>query len=107
MAQVDVAEAARQLDVDPSRVRALIAEGSLDATKIGGRWLVDSASVAARRRGAPGPGRRLAPYNAWALLVAASGEGWPKNLEAMARWRLRQTLRHARLEELRGRLASR
>src|SRR4051794_40484996 len=107
MELLDVAEAARELEVDPSRVRALIADGSLEATKIGGRWLVDAASVAARRREAPGPGRPLAARNAWALLIAASGEGWPEEVDAMARWRLRQTLRHAHLEQLRARLESR
>ncbi len=91
---VDVAEAARELDLDPSRVRALIANGALRADKVGGRWLVHWDSVVARRRAPVPPGRPLTPHNAWALLLEASGETVPGDVEPVARWRRRQALQH-------------
>lgn len=91
---VDVAEAARELDLDPSRVRALIADGALRADKLGGRWLVHWDSVVARRRAPVPPGRPFAPHNAWALLLEASGESVPGDVEPVARWRRRQALQH-------------
>lgn len=104
---LDVSHAARELGVNPSRVRALIAAGALDAYKIGGRWLVEPSSVAARRREASAAGRPLAPRNAWALLLAASGDELPAELDAVARWRIGQALRVHGLDELRSRLARR
>ncbi len=91
---VDVTEAARELELDPSRVRALIATGALRADKVGGRWLVHWDSVVARRRAPVPPGRPLTPHNAWALLLEASGEPVPGDVEPVARWRRRQALQH-------------
>lgn len=104
---LDVPHAARELGVNPSRVRALIAAGALDAQKIGGRWLVDWASVAARGREASSAGRPLAPRNAWGMLLVASGEEMPAGLDPVARWRIGQALRVHGLAELRARLARR
>lgn len=102
-----LSEAARDLGVDVSRVRALIASGALSAEKLGGRWFIDPASLAERKRlGAP-PGRPLAPHNAWALLLMASGEGLPDELDAVAKWRLRRALAADGLRGLRGRLVRR
>ena len=47
--QIPVADAAAVLDVHPSRVRAMIADGQLEAEKVGGRWFVDRKSVENRR----------------------------------------------------------
>jgi len=54
MAKLSVPEAAARLGVSPARVRQRIADGSLVAEKIGGRWLVDlSVSQVGRERGRP------------------------------------------------------
>ena len=101
---VDVTEAARELGLDPSRVRALIAGGALRADKVGGRWLVRWDSVVARRRAPVPPGRPLTPRNAWALLLEASGEPVPDDVEPVARWRRRQALQYRGLVAIPRRL---
>ena len=102
-----VSDVARELRLDPSRVRALIASGGLRADKIGGRWLVDSDSVEARRREPSAPGRPMAPRNAWALLLEASDEPVPEDVDPVARWRRRQALQNHGLVALRARLERR
>jgi hypothetical protein len=102
-----VSAAADELSVHPSRVRALIASGALAAEKVGGVWLVDRASVAGRNRAHASAGRPLSPRNAWALLLAASGEALPSGLEPSVRWRLRRALEIYGLGALRSRLARR
>ena len=104
---VSVPEAARELKLNPSRVRALIADGSLRADKVAGRWLVHSESVAARLREPMPPGRPMAARNVWALLLIASGEPLPDGLDPAVRWRLRQALLHQGLVAVRGRLERR
>jgi hypothetical protein len=104
---VSVPDAARELDRDPSRVRALIADGSLRADKIAGRWLVHWESVVTRRREPMPPGRPMAAHNAWALLLAASGGPFPEGLDPAQRWRLRQALQRQGLVAIRGRLERR
>lgn len=101
-----VPEAAEELGVASSRVRALIDEGSLDAEKVSGRWLVSRESVEQRRRHAPGAGRPLVARNAWAALLAASGEQLP-SIEPAAAWRIRQALGRDGLAGLRDRLSRR
>lgn len=61
--------AAERLGVDESRVRQRIADGSLRAEKIGGRWLLDEADLVGvgERRG----GRPMSRDSAWALIGAA------------------------------------
>jgi len=108
MAQLlPVSDVARDLGVDVSRVRALIASGDLDAEKLAGRWFVDPAGLAERQRLGAGAGRPLAAHNAWALLLAASGEDLPDGLDSVAKWRLRRSLAVDGLEGLRGRLVRR
>lgn len=102
-----VSAAADELSVHPSRVRALIASGALAAEKVGGVWLVDPASIAGRNRQQASAGRPLSPANAWALLLAASGEELPAGLEPSARWRVRRALDVYGLGALRPRLARR
>jgi hypothetical protein len=104
---VAVEDAARQLGLDSSRVRALIASGHLRADKVAGRWLVDWESVLARERAQNAPGRPLTARNAWALLLLASGEAIPSSVDANTQWRLRQTLRSHRLADLDSRLGRR
>ena len=104
---LSVPAAADQLSVHPSRVRALIASGALDAEKVGGVWLVDRASVAGRNRQQISAGRPLSPQNAWALLLASSGEEMPPDLGASTRWRVRRALEVYGLDALRPRLARR
>jgi hypothetical protein len=101
---VDVEEAARHLRVAPSRVRALIAGGGLQAEKLGGRWLVDWDSVLARARSQAAAGRPLTARNAWALLLMASEDQLPPGFDQHARWRIRQTLDRQNLMDLRSRL---
>src|SRR6202011_4256903 len=100
-----VSAAAHELGLHPSRIRALIVSGALAAEKVGGIWLVDRAAVAARNRQPVSAGRPLVPRNAWALLLAASGEGLPQGLQPAARWRIRHALGVYGLAALRGRLA--
>jgi hypothetical protein len=104
---LSVPEAARELQLNPSRVRSLIVDGSLRADKIAGRWLVHSESVAARLREPMPPGRPMAARNAWAMLLAASGEPFPEGMDPAVRWRLRQALAHQGLVAVRGRLGRR
>lgn len=69
-----VRTAAEHLGVSAARVRALIAAGLLEATKVGDRWLVDPESVERRAKSHAKPGRPLDATKAWALLLLASGE---------------------------------
>jgi hypothetical protein len=98
--------AARQLGLHPSRVRALVAAGALPGEKVGGRWLLDPAGVAARARSKPHAGRPFAPHNAWALIVLASGGEAPW-VSGSVRWRLRRALSLEGLEALAPRLSRR
>lgn len=70
---LSVEDAARELSVNSARVRALLAAGELEGERIGGRWLVQAASVRRRLRDPRDPGRRLSPPNAWAVVFLASG----------------------------------
>lgn len=106
MQLLSISEAARELDVNASRARSLVASGELAGVKVGGRWLVDGAAVADRLRSARPPGRPLSPSNAWAALFLASGEEAPW-LGPQALWRVRQNLKVRRLSELRPRLVQR
>lgn len=44
---IDTTEAARRLDVTPTRVRAMINSGRLKATKIGIVWMIDPKDLEA------------------------------------------------------------
>lgn len=103
---ISVSDAARELDRDPSRVRALVASGLLPGAKIGNSWVVDRIAVARRKRDQPGSGRPFEPHNAWAVLLLASGceVYW---LDAGSLWRLRNALSLHGLMELGPRLQNR
>jgi excisionase family DNA binding protein len=47
MKLISAAEAARRLNVTPSRVRAMINSGRLKATKIGNMWVIDPKDLEA------------------------------------------------------------
>lgn len=102
-----VTAVADELNVHPSRVRALIASGGLSATKVGGVWLVDRASISGRKRQHPSAGRPFSPINAWALLFEASGEQAPCALGPSVRWRVRRALELYGLGALSARLLRR
>lgn len=103
---VSIAEAARDLEIDPSRVRALVASGELDGIKLGGRWAVDRASVARRQRIGHLGGRPYEPRNAWGVIFLASRLDAPW-LSSVARWRLEQALAIHGLAGLQPRLTRR
>lgn len=65
---VSVREAAQLLGVNRQRVLQRIAEGSLQAEKVGGRWLLDAATLRPARRSRP-----LSPRMGWALAQAVEG----------------------------------
>jgi excisionase family DNA binding protein len=63
-----VGEAAEALGVDPSRVRQLIAAGSLPARRAGRQWMIEPAAVERRRRSRRKAGRPMNPDGAWEAL---------------------------------------
>lgn len=102
-------EAAERLDVNQSRVRALIAAGTLIARRVGTQWLIDADSVdrQAELTGALATGRAMAQRVAWAAGDIADG-GPAYWLTAAERYRLRRRLKEAgRPEVVRKWLASR
>jgi excisionase family DNA binding protein len=103
---VSISEAAKELDLHPSRVRALAAQGALPAIKIGNRWAVDRVAVARRPHGEHRAGRRFEPWNAWAILFLASGDE-PDWLGPQERWRLRRAVSLEGLKALAPRLERR
>lgn len=106
MEMLSIPEAAKQLDVSPSRARAMAAAGILPAAKVGKQWVVDPFVVAQRNRVAHRAGRPFEPANAWGLLSIASGEE-PSWLEPKVSWRLRQSLKLEGLSGLIPRLSRR
>jgi excisionase family DNA binding protein len=104
---VPVREAARRLEVNEQRVRAMIASGRLPAEKVGGVWWIPQRALARDRRAAASPGRPFSAAHAWAALLLASAENDLVWLSRQSRWRVRSALRTAGLEGLIGRLANR
>lgn len=104
---ISVNDAAHELHVDPSWVRALIANGSLAAEKVAGRWLVDPVGVRERQRDPRPAGRPLTARNAWVLILEASGEPPEKDVDPLVRWRMRRSLTHPGLAAMRPRLVGR
>jgi len=103
---VPVSEAARILDVHPSRVRAMVGAGQLDAQKLAGRWFINRSSLEQRCSMGSPDGRPLSPINAWALLCLADGNraDW---VDRSVQSRLRGHMRRRSWEELVPRLRSR
>jgi len=84
---VSVPEAARMMGVSVGRARRLAAEGRIHARIVGGRWLVDAASLPS----APRRSRPMSPRMAWALVVLSDG-GRPDWVEPRESYRLRRAL---------------
>lgn len=84
---IELAEAARMMGVSAVRARQLAREGRLRARRVGGRWLVDAASVPS----APRRGRPMSPRIAWALVEISRG-GSADWIEPRESYRLRQAL---------------
>lgn len=85
---VTTAQAAQRLGVNTSRVRTLIANGTLSATHTGSQWLIDPDSLDrhADLISAGATGRPFASRTAWA--AAALCDGLPDGLKAQHRHRL-------------------
>ena len=104
---VSVPEAARMMGVSVARARRLAAEGRIHARIVGGRWLVDAASLpSALRRSRP-----MSPRMAWALVVLSDGAR-PDWVEPRESYRLRRALERLAADDepellLRSWLASR
>ncbi len=77
-------EAAKQLGVSERRVRAMIAEGSLPAQRMMGRWMIPANAVASFR--AKSAGRPMSEQSAWSVLRRLAGE--PDPMPARLRHRL-------------------
>lgn len=92
---VTTAQAAQRLGVHASRVRALIAAGTLSASRAGNQWLIDIDSLDrhADLVSAGATGRPFAPRTVWA--AAALCDGLPDGLSADDRYRLRTRLARA------------
>lgn len=103
---VSIPDAAKALNLSPSRIQALVAHGQIPASKIGGRWLIERAVVERRGREKAPSGRPFAPHNAWALLLLASGED-VEGIDPSVRSRLRRRLALEGLEKLAPRLIRR
>lgn len=103
---ISIPQAACALELSPSRVQALVAQGEMPASKIGGRWLIERGVVEKRRRQGALKGRPFAAHNAWALLYLASGED-PGAIDPSVRSRLRRAIRMEGLEKLGPRLVRR
>jgi excisionase family DNA binding protein len=95
MANMSVAEAARQLGVGIPRIHQRIRDGSLRAERLGSQWVVDELSllrVAERKVSGRPPSAR----SAWAIIALAEGDDAAiASLAAAERSRAK-----ARLEEL-------
>ncbi len=103
---VSIPEAASTLGLSAGRVHAMVINGRLPATKVGGRWLIERGEVERRRRRRPLKGRPFAVHNAWALLALASGKDL-EGVDPSARSRMRRTLSLEGVEALGPRLERR
>lgn len=103
---ISVAEAAIRLELNQSRIRAMIAVGMLDAVKIGGRWLISSDSIDRIRDSNRPVGRPFSLTKAWGLLLVANGDR-PNWLSPWDLSRIRRRLREQGLVTLAPRLRSR
>ncbi|MGB5151004.1 MAG: helix-turn-helix domain-containing protein [Mycobacterium sp.] len=89
---ITAAQAAQRLGVAPSRVRALIAHGTLTATMAGSQWLIDADSLDRHHdlMSAGATGRSFSPRIAWG--AAALCDGRHEGLTPTERTRLRHRL---------------
>jgi excisionase family DNA binding protein len=99
MGAISVAQAAERLGVSVSRIHQRIADGSLDAQRVGAQWVVDERSML-RMGERSKAGRPLSARSAWAVIAASENDrdglrsGGPA-AAARARVRLRRLLEPA------------
>lgn len=71
-------DAAERLGISETRVRALIAAGTLKATRFSGRWIIDDASLALlAARDRPVGHRAMSPRVAWAVAALLDDQRAP------------------------------
>ena len=83
-------DAAALLEIDERALRSLIADGRVEARKIGGRWLVDGGSLARYRAVRRPAGGILSPRSAWSVLALLEGREPPVELNRSERARARE-----------------
>jgi excisionase family DNA binding protein len=96
MTEVTVREAAEQLGVHQSRVRALLSAGTLHGRRVGSQWLISVDDVDLRKAliGGGAKSRAMSARTAWAAAALADG-GQATWITASERSRLRsRLLRH-------------
>jgi excisionase family DNA binding protein len=101
-----VPETAAELGVNEQRVRQLVASGQLDATKVGGRWLITTDAVAAYAKHGRASGRPWGERRSWGYLWLALGRD-PTWLSAPEASRLRRQLREEGVESVASKLRTR
>jgi excisionase family DNA binding protein len=95
---LDVREAAHRLGVSPVRVRQLIAQGDLDASRLGRFWVIDRDSVRRRAQADVDRGRPYSSRQVWRMAVMADlvladdADALRRFVDPQARWRLRRYL---------------
>lgn len=103
---IPVSKAADILEVHPSRVRAMVNAGQLNAEKVAGRWFISRSSLDERCSVDAPDGRPFSSSNAWALLCLAEGKqaNW---VDKSVQSRLKGHLKRRSWGELVPRLRSR
>lgn len=101
-----VVDAAEQLGVSASRVRALARSGELTAERFGDRWLIDRVGVEQQQGRVRRPGRPFEPDAAWALLAVADGRE-PQWVDRVQRRRIDNALNRHSIDRLVGKLRRR
>lgn len=91
MKALSVRDAATRLGVSPQRVRAMIYQGLLAASKVGRSWVLDPDDNSLRQRTSEA-GRALGAATAWAILALLNGDS-PDWLHPSVRSKLRRRVR--------------
>ena len=126
MQWMGVGEAAKRLGVSVRRVRQLIEQGDLPASRIGKAWAIDSEAIDRRLSGGSPPGRPYSAQSSWRMAALADAivkdqrGNWhlvelksnpPGGLHAQQRWQaaraLRNLLAHGDLDVVAAMLRSR
>ena len=101
-----VPETAAELGVNEQRVRQLVASGQLDATKVGGRWLITTEALAEYAKHGRTSGRPWGERRSWGYLWLALGRD-PTWLSAPEASRLRRQLRDEGVQPVASKLRTR
>jgi hypothetical protein len=91
MKALSVRDAATRLGVSPQRVRAMIYQGLLAASKVGRSWVLDPDDNSLRQRTSEA-GRPLGAATAWAILALLNGDS-PDWVHPSVRSKLRRRVR--------------